>query len=129
MGWRCYGRPYGAGPWTSHGKWLHVAGNMGHSHLPRSAGPSPVQVLSQLHLPHLLTELLFRSQPILVRAMCCPVVVVLDVVWHHHLPIHLLHGLFLLLLAAEEILADSTGHSDVVTSRDGGCHRTRGFEC
>ena len=80
-------------------------------------------------LSQLLTELLSRSQHILVRAMSCPVVVVLDVVWHHHLPIHLLHGFLLLLLAVEEILADSAGHSDVVTSRDGGHHRTRGFEC
>lgn len=61
--------------------------------------------------------------------MCFPVVVVPDVVWHHHLPIHLLHGFLLLLLAVEEILVVSAGHSGVVTSRDGGHCRTRGFEC
>lgn len=32
-------------------------------------------------------------------------------------------------LTAEEILADSAVLSDDVPSRDGGYHRTRGFEC
>lgn len=49
-GWRCCGQPCSAGPWTSHGSWLHVAGRMGHSYLPLSAGTSPAQVLPQLHL-------------------------------------------------------------------------------
>lgn len=99
----------------------------------------PLLGLHQLRLSHsftflsqLLTELLSRSQHILVRAMSCPAVVIPHVVWHHHLPIHLLHRFLLLLLAARisSILADSAGHSDVVPPhRDGGHRRTRDFEC
>jgi len=64
-------------------------------------------------LSQFLTELLSRSQHVLERTMCCPVFTILDMVWHHHLPIHLLHGFLLLCLAVEEILADRASHSDV----------------
>lgn len=54
VGWRCYSQPCGAGPWTSHGNRLHVAGRLGHIHPPHSAGTftssgAPTALLSYLN--------------------------------------------------------------------------------